>query len=530
MKVSEGMPVSEPEKPARGGYRFIGWYIEGEIEPYDFSLPVNADIVLVAKWARIVSPPSTYTITFHANPPAGIEESAVNDMPATITDAVSGSYITIDDEPTLAGYDFIGWYTDPINQVDETLFDPNSEVITDDLDLYAGWVASRYTISFDLNLPDDLASDISISEPAAQTVNAGESLSSFTDPELPDTTIYLFDGWYDNENGEGAKLDLASFVPEKSQTLYAKWSVDNAPWNGTTAITMHIIEQADDEDDIIEIRTAEELAGLARIVNATEDDDSEFIESLPAGFDRTFSGKTIKIINDIDLNDKLWEPIGYDAWSFAAGSVEGIAEERTKITGVNVKSDATNKYYRAGVFGSIFSSDPITVKNLAVECTMDLTSVSGCHGAGAFGYLSAPLITIDNCELLDGSEIKIQANSAGGIVGQAAITDNGIIEGTGLKGGIIEFSNCIVGESTISRTDDINAGGIGGIVGYANGGYDSSNTIRFLNCTSEATITSGNEGRMGYLAGAATTAPSIEIENCTDLSGKNYAQVGNRSV
>ena len=46
--VEKNTPVSEPEKPVKPGFVFVGWYLNGE--PYDFAQPVTGNMILRAKW------------------------------------------------------------------------------------------------------------------------------------------------------------------------------------------------------------------------------------------------------------------------------------------------------------------------------------------------------------------------------------------------------------------------------------------------------------------------------------------------
>ena len=522
--VQEGMLVSEPDAPRRNGYSFLGWYVNESGARYTFTMPVTSDLVLKARWSKNTV---YYTVTFNGNKP----EEAMTDienLPQQLTIA-SGGFVQEKEPPALQGYIFGGWYTDAEKQTEETAFNLTEDPVTNNIVLYAKWTEAYYTISFDLNLPNDIDNTTinSITKPEDQRVEPGNAITPETLPELKNT-IYKFSGW---QTEEGIKVeDLSEFIPSESQTLYAVWDIDNSQWDGITAITMHIIEQASKEDNTtIEIRTATELAGLARIVNATEEDDPDFIASLPSGFDRTFFNKTIRIMNDIDLGENEWMPIGHDNDYRFSGSVEGASEDRTKITGLKITTDNDTKYYTAGLFGRVMSSEPVVIKNLAVECSIDTSSLNGCHGVGAFGYISAPYITVENCELLDGSIISIKANSAGGIIGAAYITSGGIIEGSGPTG-VIEFKNCIVGKASISRTSSSTAGGAGGIVGYAYAGSRNENKICFSNCISNASISSGNTERAGYLAGAATISSIIEVDNCEDNSGNEYKPIGNRGI
>jgi len=49
--VNENGKVTVPESPEKEGYKFDGWYLNGE--PYDFSTKVTSDIKLEAKWTKI---------------------------------------------------------------------------------------------------------------------------------------------------------------------------------------------------------------------------------------------------------------------------------------------------------------------------------------------------------------------------------------------------------------------------------------------------------------------------------------------
>jgi beta-glucosidase len=48
--VKAGNPVTPEAVPSREGYTFIGWYLDDAL--YDFNIPVEKDIVLVAHWAQ----------------------------------------------------------------------------------------------------------------------------------------------------------------------------------------------------------------------------------------------------------------------------------------------------------------------------------------------------------------------------------------------------------------------------------------------------------------------------------------------
>ena len=90
--VVSGQKAVRPADPARTGYTFAGWYLDGEV--YDFDTPVTTDLTLTAHWTA-----NQYTITLDT---AGGREIA------PITQDY-GTPITAPADPTREGYTFAGW-------------------------------------------------------------------------------------------------------------------------------------------------------------------------------------------------------------------------------------------------------------------------------------------------------------------------------------------------------------------------------------------------------------------------------------
>lgn len=88
-QIEEGRSASEPPVPSRDGYRFIGWYFNGE--PYNFYLPITGDITLEAAWEEehVLAAPS-------ASFPSGSEVETGTKI--VLTCAASGAeiYYTLD--------------------------------------------------------------------------------------------------------------------------------------------------------------------------------------------------------------------------------------------------------------------------------------------------------------------------------------------------------------------------------------------------------------------------------------------------
>lgn len=116
--ITDGQPVPEPAKPARPGYEFAGWRLDGRA--YDFTAPVTRDLTLVAAWRDAT--PATHTVSFDTTggSPVG---------PVTVRD---GNAIAKPAAPTRDGHEFAGWL------LDGRPYDFTTPV-TRDLTLTASW-------------------------------------------------------------------------------------------------------------------------------------------------------------------------------------------------------------------------------------------------------------------------------------------------------------------------------------------------------------------------------------------------------
>lgn len=71
-EVPHGTTVDEPNDPANGAYTFVGWFYisdSGEEKAFDFSMPVNRDLNLYAKWSSNTL--VTYTVKYAVENPDG---------------------------------------------------------------------------------------------------------------------------------------------------------------------------------------------------------------------------------------------------------------------------------------------------------------------------------------------------------------------------------------------------------------------------------------------------------------------------
>lgn len=84
-KVPHGTSVTKPADPRNGNYTFVGWFYisdTGEEKAFDFSMPVNRDLELYAKWSSNTL--MTYTIRYTL-------EDGTEIAPPTTGSAMAGS-------------------------------------------------------------------------------------------------------------------------------------------------------------------------------------------------------------------------------------------------------------------------------------------------------------------------------------------------------------------------------------------------------------------------------------------------------
>ena len=67
-RVKENSKVSEPEKPTKEGFIFVGWYYsDSKDKEFDFSTLIDKDIELIAKWEKEINDISRISIVAEKN-------------------------------------------------------------------------------------------------------------------------------------------------------------------------------------------------------------------------------------------------------------------------------------------------------------------------------------------------------------------------------------------------------------------------------------------------------------------------------
>ena len=239
---------------------------------------------------------------------------------------------------------------------------------------------------------------------------------------------------------------------------------DEAKWDGTTTDTTWYNETAKS----FSLDTASEVAGLAELVKGGNN----------------FEGKTITILNDIDLDGQEWLPIGTEATPFKGtiqGSGNGIKISNLKMTS-EISSADTDGQDVAGFIGFLGGGGVkgITFTGASITVGEDVAA------AVVAGFMNGG--TIDNVKV-DNADIKGEYRSdMGAIAGK--LYDAGSVTGCTVTGTSIILD---------AKNNDWNSCNIGGIVGSFS--HEGENVLKTI---------SGNTVDLSDSPDAV-----FNIENCT---------------
>ena len=289
------------------------------------------------------------------------------------------------------------------------------------------------------------------------------------------------------------------------------------PWDGSVG------EVPGETENVITVSNATELAAFAEAVRGGN----------------TYSGKTVKLANSIDLNNKNWTSIGTLAFDRDnSGSFSNIKAFKGTFDGqgntiYNLKASSVTG---GALFGAV---DGATIKNLNVKnvnITGDNTvaaivgfarnsTITNCHVSGEInlvadwayvaGIVAYGYVNVSDCSVIaDGTGVikSENRNAVGAICGWVNETSSGGIR------------NCVA--KNLKITGWANVGAIAGYVGYGN----TIDSCSAENITLTKTRDGGNPsiglatGGWLYKATVGTTITNNTFKNIT-LNGnaKEYA-------
>ncbi|MBP3413559.1 MAG: hypothetical protein J6K89_09905, partial [Oscillospiraceae bacterium] len=244
---------------------------------------------------------------------------------------------------------------------------------------------------------------------------------------------------------------------------------------------------------IYEIHTAQDLRSLAYMVNE---------------LDQNFSGKTVKLCADIDLESEEWIPIGGNASEDGksvrqfAGTFEGDGHVIKNL------SVSAGNYY-VGFFGDLNGA---TVRNLGIDSGMVMGE---SKVAGLAGVIRSN-VTITNCY---NKASVCGKSSVGGMVGMSSGASNvidscynaGSVGGNSSAGGILGY---LSGSCTDTAVKNCYNSGVGncGVIGSANATATGSmencytvDTLELVGTANALVVTNSKKLSAADLRGSAQT-------------------------
>ena len=137
-----------------------------------------------------------------------------------------------------------------------------------------------------------------------------------------------------------------------------------------------------------------------------------------------FNGKTVKLANDIDLQNAVWTPVGQTGATTFNGVFDG---DNYTIFNLNVNSEAqTGAHYSSGLFGWVEShtAGHGHLKNVKINGA----TINGHHNCGALvGYITQETALVENCHVTGATVTCTKANDdadgdkAGALIGNATV-------------------------------------------------------------------------------------------------------------
>jgi hypothetical protein len=310
---------------------------------------------------------SQYALTFAPNEPSGARYPIViNDAdPNPITVTAGVNWNTDTDKrvtATLVGFDFLGWYTQPVGGVQVLdqygCFKPNvgkeelQKILTledgswcapADMTLYAHWEPRVFRVSLNMATAVEGAKQGS---PAVFEKYARGWFADFTaqeplDPiQPPRTPGYDFLGYFSEIEGgsmiinpEG-KLQVSNYYYEDNITLYAHWhatpypvrvsvTLDGAPYAGRTLEMYH--------NGLLRHTLKEQDPGVYHFFENSHGDsrDGVGIGSYDLYLDGAYTGRSVKIVPDAagNLNIRLDYRTAH-----VAATLDGVPSEIGEVT------------------------------------------------------------------------------------------------------------------------------------------------------------------------------------------------------
>ena len=194
--VAYGSTITAPAAPAKDDKLFRAWCLEDGVTPFDFTAPVEANVVLYARYEDPI------TVTFVADGGVPAPEAQKILSGATATKPAT--------DPEKDNYEFLGWF---VSTEDDAAAFNFTTAITTDTPVYAKYrEAQKFTVTFNLNYAEC---------PEAETKQVYDG-NKVAQPDDPEREGFIFDKWTVAAAAESDAYDFDTAVTA-DLPLYAQW-------------------------------------------------------------------------------------------------------------------------------------------------------------------------------------------------------------------------------------------------------------------------------------------------------------------
>ena len=259
-------------------------------------------------------------------------------------------------------------------------------------------------------------------------------------------------------------------------------------------------------DTVFTLYTAEELFGLAQIVNAKADGISE----------DNFTGKTILLGADINLSNVEWTPIGDASINPNTGGRRGF---NGTFNGLyhkidNLQTTGSNSF--SGLFG--YTGYSVVIRNVGIESG---SVEGGSPTAALIGQSTGG--RVENCY----NKASVSGNSyVGGLVGQSGAIlsgcyNEGNVTGTGMcVGGIVGKASGTKIKNSYNAGTIIGTTSVGGIIGETSS--TNSSALVVANSYNTGAVGDGTGGSVGGIIGQFWGGTVNTCYNSGEVKGGSY--------
>ena len=373
----------------------------------------------------------------------------------------SGNVITT--YSTIAGYSYSAVSYDANGGSNNLPFDYNEYTIGDTVTVLFDYIPSRSGYTFLGWSTDSYATEPEFTENGNTTFTMGGS------------DVKLYAVWEEIEAPTEVPSETPSETPSEPPVNPPSTPAD--VWDGSIASDFG--GGSGTESDPYLIYTSSQLAYLRQMTN----------------YGYSYSGVYFKLMNDLDLNNIAWTPIGYSESCAFGGRFDGNYHTISNMT-------INGSYQFVGLFGVI---DSAHIANLALTSVNINTTLSNNYSAvGGLSGIASTSSTIDTCSV-SGTLIAYNTSSS------YAMEIGGLVANIG---GNITITNCYTNVTIYGSTNGYNTYA-GGLIGITDSNV--SGTCVIENCYSIADVTAITTASSKYATAGGLIGDmwsNLTLRNC----------------